>query len=1275
MSLIKKISLGLLLLLVLILGAGAFLVGTTTGLHLVLNGAARWVPGLEIASVKGGWRDLTLKNLRYQLPGVTVTAGEFHLALDPACLWDKQLCVNRIALSDVNVGVDSSKLPPAAEPAPAEDEPAAAISTPYPILLRELSVSNLQVKIDDTAISLNEFHSGIDFQGNHLSISPTRISGLLVALPKAAAVVADKVLDQVTLTDAQKQAEVQRLEAERQALRQQPSLADTLNQVFGKPLLPELPDFTLPLSVDVPDLTAENLHLTGDVDVLVTRLRLQAQTRDNRVDLQLLDIDSPQGLLNASGYAQLSGQWPVAMTVNSKLNVAPLKGERLKLTVNGDLRDQLTTALNLSGPVRAQLNARTQLAQAGLPLNLSLDAPLLQWPLTGTPQYRVNDLTLRLAGKASDYQLALRAALQGEGLPAADLSLDGKGNNQQFVLSRLRIAALQGVSDLTAVVDWTKAISWHSELTLAGINTAKQWPEWPAKLAGSITTRGSLYGGSWQLRVPKIDLAGNVKNNALSAKGSLSGNAAGQWNIPGLLLALGRNKLDVSGELNDKLALDAVLDAPRLDGALPGLAGTAKGTIKVRGDLKAPQLLADLTAAGLRWQALTIRRILLKGDVRSSDQIRGNVKLQLDQLQQGSLTVRQLNLDADGDEKQHRLQLKLQGDPVSGQLALNGSFDRQQGRWQGTLSQTHFDSPVGDWRLTRAMTLDYLDSARQVTVGTHCWQNPNAQLCVPEPAVVGASGHASLLLNRFDLALIKPFLPKDTVMSGGFTGRAQARWSADGGLPQANVSLIGKGVKVEQSVQGKALPVAFTTLNLNAGLDKGRALLDWQTAIAGNGQFSGKVQVDDPQNRRNLSGNVTINNMSLALLNPVLARGESAAGMLNAALRVGGNLQRPLLYGQLGLERLAIKGNWMPFAMADSRLAMSFAGTSSVLQGQINTTHGQINLAGNADWNQIEAWRARISAKGENVRITVPPMVRLDISPDIVFDASPQLFALNGRVDIPWARIVVQELPQSAVGVSGDEVILDQQLKPVVTGPKTAAIPINSNLIIHVGNDVRLDAFGLNAQLKGDLKMVQDSHGLGLTGQIDIPSGRFHAYGQDLIVNKGQLLFSGPPDQPLLNIEAIRNPDSTEDDVTAGVRVTGLADAPKLEVFSDPVKSQQEALSYLLRGQGLDSSGADSNMMTSMLIGMGVAKSGQLVGKIGETFGVSDLALDTQGVGDSSQVVVSGYVLPDLQVKYGMGIFDSLATLTLRYRLMPKLYLEAVSGLDQALDLLYRFEF
>lgn len=1272
MSLIKKICFGFLIVLLLLVGAVAYLLGTTSGLHMTLNAAARWVPGLDIASVSGGWRDLTLKGVKYQMPGVTVNAGQFHLSLDLACFKNSSLCVNALTAQDVDVVVKTKAMTPSA-PVEETSEPTTNLSTPYPITLRMLTLNNVKVSVDDTAISLGEFRTGAQWQERALTLLPTKISGLLIALPKTpqnplpeaiqpAVEVAKKVGEQVD--KAAKPAPVP----------EEKPLGETLKELFAKPLLPDLPEIRLPLDITVKEISGEQLRLTGDTEVLITSLLLQASTQDQHIKLDNFDVKSPQGTLSAQGQATLTGSWPVEMVANSTLNIEPLKGEKVKLNVGGGLREELKVALNLSGPVGAQLDVQTQLAEVGLPLALTLQSKQLKWPLSGEAQYQVNDFRLRFNGKATDYALSTRANIKGQDLPPAVLTLDGKGNVEQFKLDRLRLAALQGNTDLTALVDWSKAISWNSQLTLSGINTAKQWPEWPAKLDGKITTRGSLHGGSWQLQVPVLQLDGNVKQNKVTARGTLSGNAAGQWKIPGIDLTLGRNQLNVKGQLDEKSwNLDANIDAPRLDGALPGLGGTAKGLLKLRGNLQAPQLLADLTASGLQWQALRINRVKIDGDVRSSDQIQGQLAVRVEQLKQDALDISLLTLDAKGSEKQHQLQLKIDGKPVSGQLALQGSFDRQQQRWRGNLNNTRFDTPVGEWRLTRAIALDYLNTAQKISIGPHCWQNPNAELCVPKTIEAGPSGQASVVLNRFDLAMIKPFLGPETALSGVFTGRADVSWKPGGALPDAKVSLVGNGVKVVQQVQGNALPIAFDRLNLNAGLSNGRAQADWLIKLTNNGQFDGNVQVADPQVRRIISGNVNITNISLAMINPALMKGEKAAGMLNANLRLGGSAQKPLVYGRMALDKVDIDGHWMPFDMTDGRLVMNFDGMTSTMEGLVSTTRGQLNLSGDADWRDINAWRARIAAKGDKLRVTVPPMIRIDVSPDLVFEATPQLFSLNGSVDIPWARITVQELPESAVGVSSDEVMLDDQLKPIQ--PKTAGIPINSNLMIHVGNDVRLDAFGLKARLKGDLKVVQDKNGLGLNGQIDIPSGRFHAYGQDLIVRKGQLMFSGPPDQPLLNIEAIRNPESTEDDVTAGVRVTGLADAPKLEVFSDPAKSQQEALSYLLRGQGLGSSGADGNAMTSMLIGMGVAQSGQLVGKIGEAFGVSNLALDTQGVGDSSQVVVSGYVLPGLQVKYGVGIFDSLATLTLRYRLMPKLYLEAVSGLDQALDLLYQFEF
>lgn len=92
------------------------------------------------------------------------------------------------------------------------------------------------------------------------------------------------------------------------------------------------------------------------------------------------------------------------------------------------------------------------------------------------------------------------------------------------------------------------------------------------------------------------------------------------------------------------------------------------------------------------------------------------------------------------------------------------------------------------------------------------------------------------------------------------------------------MALKGNGVKVAQDVDGNVLPVAFDTLNLNAALRNGRAQLDWLIRIANNGQLDGNVQIADPEGRRNLSGNVNIANLSLAMLNPAMMKGEKVAG-------------------------------------------------------------------------------------------------------------------------------------------------------------------------------------------------------------------------------------------------------------------------------------------------------------------------------------------------------------------------------------------------------------
>ena len=100
--------------------------------------------------------------------------------------------------------------------------------------------------------------------------------------------------------------------------------------------------------------------------------------------------------------------------------------------------------------------------------------------------------------------------------------------------------------------------------------------------------------------------------------------------------------------------------------------------------------------------------------------------------------------------------------------------------------------------------------------------------------------------------------------------------------------------------------------------------------------------------------------------------------------------------------------------------------------------------------------------------------------------------------------------------------------------------------------------------------------------------GKTCKFVKDKSCSQGQLIN-------LLNIEAIRNPENTANNVIAGIRVTRLQINRKLK-FSEPAFTRQRSVILLAKGEGLDKVVMDSSQMTAMLIGLGVGQSGQLAG-------------------------------------------------------------------------------
>lgn len=479
--------------------------------------------------------------------------------------------------------------------------------------------------------------------------------------------------------------------------------------------------------------------------------------------------------------------------------------------------------------------------------------------------------------------------------------------------------------------------------------------------------------------------------------------------------------------------------------------------------------------------------------------------------------------------------------------------------------------------------------------------------------------------------------------------------------------------QVEQALE-QPIKVGWDSFSFKAALAKDKLDAEWLFDVKDNGDLSGKVSLLNVSSEKpTIDGKVALSTFHLDFLAPLIGEYSLFKANMNTDLALSGDVMHPKVNGQFLIDQMKLQGEVTPIDINSGQVVINFKGHQADLDAGIITPDGKLEITGDADWRDLQDWRTRARVFAKELKVDMPPMVKIKVEPDMTIDVTPQLAKVEGNINLPWGRIVIEELPPSAVGVSSDTVILNKDLQPV---DEVAAMPFNveTDINIKIGDDFQLAAFGLKGGLKGSLNVTQKDKGPFIVGEVNIVDGSYRSFGQDLVIEEGKILMNGPADQPYVSIKAIRNPDNTQDDVIAGVRVTGPASDPSVEIFSEPAMPQANALSYLLRGQDIDGE-SGGNAMTTTLIGLSLAKSGRVVGEIGEAFGVQDLQLDTAGSGDDSQVTVSGYILPGLQVKYGVGIFNSLGEFTVRYRLMQDLYLEAVSGVDSAVDLLYQFEF
>ena len=1246
----------LLLIVLLIAALLALLAFSNLGTHLIASNVQRFLPGLELEEVQGALvRGVNLKRLMWQDETASVEVQQLKM--------DNELDVSFPATLHVNT-LDADKLViRLKENAPASNEPfdLNAIQLPLTINAKQVNVKEIEIwpKQNQPPIHLHDVK--LTGKANYGRLQLDNIQAQIGAL--------EVPLEQQTL-------QMRDLQLAGNLQGDQLKIDQLTGQVFdnngkanfsvaGTTALKEPYPLNLKLLVN----SASSTWGTGKASIGLGG-ELKNYTLEAQGDWQYANYPRYQADLKGKGtwenltIASLALKGP-AGDAQTKGQVSWQDGLVWQADVAGQGLNPSPFVKDFPAKVDAKFQTTGQLKQ-GVPV-VALDISQLKGQLRGYP-------------------------------------VDAKGklqwNGQTKALLVNELDALVGKNRLLAKGQATDQLQVEWQVDAPDLNQLHP------KLKGNVKGNGTLHGlvDSSQLQLEVAALNGKIEGYDLNAKGKVNwGN--NKLIAQEVVVKSGANQLAVTGQATEPFDLSWKVDAADLAKAWKGLGGSLKGEGTLKGSLQKPELVADLSGNQLRYQdyrvgALTVKAKQIndgynlvgtlrdvstngvnigKIEATGTQQTNGHFEIDstLTTIKTSDQTLKTASIKGQGTLADH--QLTASATHTDGQIELSAKGGLQNQQWRGTVQNLSLrDTPAGNWRLTDPINLSV--AANEFSSSMLCLVNQQgAQACI-KPAWSAQTGvNATGNLQRVPLVMLRPWLPENINPAG--IANADYRLEQRAGKPVGQLTLRLPNSSLSlRDTNGKIETLNYANASADLALNDRQLDVQGQFDLVNYGQVraDGRLDLSPNDGNHRINARITAAMPDISWAQRFSTQIDQLKGSVNGNLLINGLLKNPSVTGEAKLVNGQVLLVETGALLNGINLTMQANGADrALINGSLRAGPGQMTANGTLWLSDLPNWRAEVGLQGNNLKLMDTHEVQAWVTPNLQINASPTKIAITGNVVVPEGIITLRELPQGTNGLSEDVVIVGRQTKartPVLTNAQDSKLDIQPNVTIELGDKIKFSGFGLDARLTGKLQILRTRQDIVAEGVLNVVDGAYKAYGQNLTIEKGRLVFNGPIDNPGLDIRAIRTVE--EGDIKVGISLAGTVKQPESTLFSTPQQTQSDTLSYLLTGRAMSTlSGDQSSLLMDAITQLGIAGGESLAQQLGGRLGIDEVGLKAKN-GDiqQSELSLGKRLGPRLYVRYIVSLFDSLQRLAITYQINKRLQLEAKTGLNQSVDLIYKID-
>ncbi|WP_169337488.1 translocation/assembly module TamB domain-containing protein [Psychromonas hadalis] len=1296
----------------------SFLLFTHSGNQLILKTVKAFESRLSIELIEGSLLfSPRFKNMSWLDGETEIRVSALDYQFDWSCLVDK-LCLKSVNIDDIQVKIS--------EPQEAEQSQEVTnnkpleINLPIELIIEAFNVSNVNFEMGEFAVTLKQLSLHANAQQKDISLA-TQIEGLLITLapsnvatttPKKThssskkrrdftieslpAILTSEMLPTIKLPI---NLNVEPILLTNVTIKQNKQTLFSLNQLQTAFSFKDTQLTISQFSLDLPETTLNLTATLNFIDDYPLQLHIDGHVKKIK-QLQ------PENLLTDLNY-QFSSQGSLS---------------------------SLTSELILSNKIDLQFNSHLDLFAENLPHTISLNWQNIGWPLTGEKQYSAKKGRFSSQGSLLNQHINFQTDYALANLPSGTVSLKTEGDLKHLQIESLKIETLGGELDFSGLLTWQEKINWLGQLKITDIDLQQFKSSYDGQFSGIIKQQLALtlYENSppeWQFNFPTLAINGQLLKRPLTIAGKIYGDDKKGITFEALTINNAENRFVVNGLVAQQSDLNISLNIVDLSHAVLATTGKISGNINLTGSQDALKISTELTAEALSYQQYNLEKIVLSSELLLSDKPQLSLHLNADKLSIEKQLIDEIKLQVSNKsvtEKnvRHHIELTIKSELISTNLAL--FLTQTEKKLLIQLNQAHLYLP--HQTLTLETPFEVISEQDKIQLTAHCWQASTdntvtkkqvGKLCIKQ-FNVGESGEVIFDIDNYLLANVNPFLPEQFKMAGKISANADIKWQKDS-KPDFVITLFSDDMlfKISDDTKSKTF-INYPMTQFNVDIKGSKQQVAFNTNIFADNlidvQLKGHLLPYQPQ--PSIDANVVINLPDFSLFQPLIPHIEVLKGALKSNLQITGKLKKPTVNGAIQITNGEISSARLPMKITELHSTIEIKETHATLLGTFSSrdsntlaektadiplltntlnifdkslkkvsdtiTHrliiknteeiisknsqiaGRATLKGQFDWaNKLQG---KLHFYAHKLEIYDYGKIDLLLSPDIHILVNEQI-KVNGELYIDKGKIIVKELPTGAISQSKDIVVIDIEKEEVAPN-----LPLVIDLSVDTGKNFQIVALGLDTFIEGKLRIKKRlNKDLTINGELNFVDGSYRSLGQQLILQKSRVVFQGAPESPYLKIEAIRDPSKVEDNVIAGVRVTGTPDALELVIFSEPAMAQQEALSYLTRGQSLNSS-SDSSTMANMLIDIAAGQSGGLMSSIGEEVGIKDLSLSSSGTGDEQSVGVRGEIAPGVEISYGVGVFDNFSIFAIRYEMFEQFYIEASSGLNQAIDAYYEWD-